>query len=160
MKKLEAIGIRGSCLIWIQNYLSNRTKRVVINNVSSDWSNVKAGVPQGSILGPLFFIILIYDIITDIQSQIKLFADDTSLYLIVDEPQHSANILNSYLDKIHTWSSDWLVPFNPQKTETMTISRRVDKPHHTNLYMNNSIIAEVQNYKTSWIYYFKRWHLS
>ena len=74
LKKLEAIGIKGPLLIWVQNYLSDRKQRVVINNVSSEWSNIKAGVPQGSILGPLFFIIFINDIITDIQSQIKLFA--------------------------------------------------------------------------------------
>ena len=137
-------------MIWIQNYLSNRTQRVVINNVSSDWSNVKAGVPQGSILGPLFFIKFINVIITNMQSQIKLFSDNTSLYLILDEPQHSAKILNSDLDKILTWFShvsNWLLSFNPQKSETMTISRRVDKPHHPHLYMNNSIITEVQNCK-------------
>jgi hypothetical protein len=53
---------------------------------------------------------------------IKLFADDTSLYLIIDNPQTTADILNRDLYKIHTWSTNWLVSFNPQKTETMTIS--------------------------------------
>ena len=82
---------------------------MVINNASSDWGFIKAGVPQGSILGPLFFIIFINDIVIDIQSTIKLFADDTSLYLIIDNPQTTADILNRDLDKIHTWSANWLV---------------------------------------------------
>ena len=72
----------------------------------------------------LFFLISINDIVIDIQSTIKLFADDTSLYLIIDNPQTTADILNRDLDKIHTWSTNWLVSFSPQKTETMTISRK------------------------------------
>jgi hypothetical protein len=69
---------------------------------------------------PNFFIIFINDIVIDIQSTIKLFADDTSLYLMIDNPQTMADILNRDLDKIQTSSTNWLVSFNPQKTETMT----------------------------------------
>ena len=87
LQKLESIGIRGSLLDWVQNYLSGRKQRVVINNASSDWGFIKAGVPQWSILGPLYFIIFLNDIAIDIQSTIKIFADDTSLYLIIDNPQ-------------------------------------------------------------------------
>ena len=68
-----------------QNYLSNRKQRVVINNSNSQWREIKAGAPHGSILGPLFFIIFINEIVTDIQSTITLYVDDTSLYLIVDD---------------------------------------------------------------------------
>ena len=147
LKKLEAIGIRGPLLNWVKNYLSDRKQRVVINNASSNWSNVNAGVPQGSILGPLFFLIFINDIVTDIQSTIKLFADDTSLYLIVDEPVEAANVLNSDLEKIHAWSANWLVSFNSQKTETVIISRKTNKPYHPDLCMNDSIITEVSSHK-------------
>jgi lipid-A-disaccharide synthase-like uncharacterized protein len=66
-----------------------RKQRVVINCVSSDWGFIKAGVPHGSILQPLFFIVFINDIVIDIQSTIKLFADDTSLYLIIDNREYS-----------------------------------------------------------------------
>jgi hypothetical protein len=116
--------------------LSNRKQRVVINNSNSQWRDIKAGVPQGSILEPLLFIIFINDIVTDIQSTIKLFADDTSLYLIVDDPNETADSLNDDLTKIHDWATKWLA-FNAQKTETMTISRKMDKPDHPPLYMDS-----------------------
>ena len=99
------------------------------------------------ILGPLLFIVFINDILTDINSTIKLFADDTSLYLIVDDPQETAQTLNDDLVKLHAWSTKWLVNFNPQKTETMTISRKLNKPHQPNLIMNNTIISTVTEHK-------------
>jgi hypothetical protein len=141
LRKLESIGIRGSLLSWVKNYLSERKQRVVINNSTSSWRDINVGVPQGSILGPLLFIVFINDILTDINSTIKLFADDTSLYLIVDDPQETAHTLNDDLVKLHAWSTKWLVNFNPQKTETMTISRKLNKPHQPNLIMNNTIIS-------------------
>ena len=145
--KLKSIGIKGDLLLWIEDYLSQRKQRVVINNTCSDWQYIKAGVPQGSILGPLLFIIFINDIVKDIESSIKLFADDTSLYLIVDNPIDTTNVLNSDLQKIHQWSEKWLVTFNPQKTETITISRKINKPVHPPLVMNNNVIEQVREHK-------------
>jgi retron-type reverse transcriptase len=71
LNKLENIGIQGSLLLWIKNYLADRKQRVVIESAHSKWRTIKAGVPQGSILGPLFFIIFINDIVTEIHSSIK-----------------------------------------------------------------------------------------
>ena len=82
--KLRRAGITGSLLSWFSHYLQDRKQRVVIPGASSNWSSVQAGVPQGSILGPLLFLLYINDIVEDIQSSIRLFADDTSLYIIVD----------------------------------------------------------------------------
>jgi hypothetical protein len=79
--------------------LGQRKQRVVINNSTSSWRDINAGVPQGSILGSLLFIVFINDILTDINSTIKLFVDDTSLYLIVDDPQETAQTLNDDLVK-------------------------------------------------------------
>jgi hypothetical protein len=70
-------------------------QRVVIESTHSKWRTIKAGVPQRSILEPLFFIIFINDIVTEIQSSIQLFADDTSLYVIVDNPRESAITLKT-----------------------------------------------------------------
>ena len=145
--KLKSAGIRGPLLLWIENYLKNRRQRVVINNSYSGWEDIAAGVPQGSILGPLFFILYINDIVTEIESSIKLFADDTSLYIIVDDPASAAESINSDLHKIHSWSNQWLVKFNAQKTETMTVSKKINKPVHPPLIMNNVQINSVKDHK-------------
>ena len=107
---------------------------------------LKLGNPQGSILVPLF-LNFINDIVTGIQSTIKLFADDTSLYLIVDDPNETADSLNNDLTKIHDWATKWLVTFNAQKTETRTISRKNDKPDHLPLYMNNNDISTLSEHR-------------
>ena len=98
--KLRTAGISGNLLFWFQDYLTNRKQRVVISGQCSDLIDIKAGVPQGSILGPLLFLIYINDIIQDIQSNIRLFADDTSLSLIVNDPNETSIIINTDLDRI------------------------------------------------------------
>ena len=87
----------------------------------------RTGVPQSSILGPLSFLLFINDIVNDIGSSIRLFADDTSLYIIVENPELAAQLLNTDLEKITKWANTWLVIFNPTKTETLLISRKVSQ---------------------------------
>ena len=96
--KLEAAGVTGEALPWFKNYLSDRRQRVVLPRASSDWKNIRAGVPQGSVLGPLLFLVYINDIVEDIGSHIRLFADDTSLFIIVEDPINSAARLNADLE--------------------------------------------------------------
>ena len=93
-------------------------------------------MPQGSILGPLLFLIYINDIVDDIGSVIRLFADDTSLYLVVDNPIDAANVLHSDFNKIHLWAKKWLVTFNPSKSECLLFSRKHNKPLHPSLSMH------------------------
>ena len=97
IQKLKAAGVSGNLLQWFTNYLKNRKQCVVLSGVMSIWNYIKAGVPQGSILGPLLFLLYINDIVTEILSKIRLFADDTSLYIIVDNPDAAAEILNTDL---------------------------------------------------------------
>ena len=104
-------------------------------------------MPQGSILGPLLFLIYINDIIKDIQSTIRLFAYDTSLYIIVDSPDNASNTLNQDLAKISSWSDRLLVLFNPKKTESILFSRKVNKPVHALLIMNNETLTNVESHK-------------
>ena len=102
--KLKHYGIWGPLLNWFQSYLTNRFQRVVIPGGISEWLEILAGVPQGSILGPLLFIMFINDIVKEIHSNIRLFADDTSLYIIVDFPDSAAQILNVDLERIYEWA--------------------------------------------------------
>lgn len=102
--KLQNVGISGCLLQWFSSYLSGRKQRVVIPGASSDWANIQAGVPQGSILGPLLFLLYINDIVVNIKANVRLFADDTSLYLIVEDPNETATILNNDLETINKWA--------------------------------------------------------
>ena len=96
----------GSLLDWFKSYLSNRLQRVVIPGGDSDWMERKAGVPQGSILGHLLIILYINDIFHDIQSCVRLFADDAKVYtcIIIYLADSAARILNNDLGRIATWS--------------------------------------------------------
>ena len=132
---------------WFSDYLTNRRQRVVLPGSCSDWSYLKAGVPQGSILGPLLFLIFINDIVNDINSNIRLFADDTSLYIIVDTPQNTASVMNNDLSKINIWATKWLATFNPAKSESLLITRRRTDLQHPQLILNNQSIENVTSHK-------------
>ena len=95
--KIRSMGISGDLLNLLENYLSDRYQRVVLNGQTSSWTPVLAGVPQGSILGPLLFLIYINDLPNELQSNAKLFADDTSLFAVADDKNVCANILNNDL---------------------------------------------------------------
>ena len=91
--KLQKIGIRGPLLKWFKSYLSERKQKVTTGGCSSRLLNTRAGVPQGSILEPLLFLIFINDIIIivdEIQCNIRLFSDDTSLYIVVEDAYEAA----------------------------------------------------------------------
>ena len=97
--------------------------------------------------GTSTILVYINDIVLDIDSTICMFADDTSLYMIVDNPLHTAITLNQDLAKISTWADKWLVTFNTQETESLLISRKINKPIHPPIVMNNDHITEVDNHK-------------
>ena len=78
--KLFGYGIRGKTLLWIDSFLCSRQQRVVVNGAKSKWAPVLSGVPQGTVLGPLLFSLYINDIMDDIDSEIRLFADDCVCY--------------------------------------------------------------------------------
>lgn len=145
--KLRQAGLSGNIIDWFADYLSNRWQRVCVRGHCSSWKQISAGVPQGSILGPILFLIYINDIVQDVCSNIRLFADDTSLYVIVEDPIHAANLLNHDLKLIHGWAKQWLVDFHPEKTESLIISKRKNKPHHPPLHMGNTNIKEVDSHK-------------
>ena len=98
-------------------------------------------------LGPLLFLLYITDIVVDIRSSIRLFADDTSLYIILDNPDNAAQLLNADLEKITKWAETWLVKFNPGKTESLLISRKTSRHIHPPVFMLNQEINEVDKHK-------------
>jgi retron-type reverse transcriptase len=102
--RLKSIGIDDTVLKWFERYLSNRRQQVVINGETSNTKSINAGVPQGSILLPMHFHIYVNDIVNNISCNIKLFADDTSLYLVVDNEYEAAGQLNKDIESIHQWS--------------------------------------------------------
>jgi len=143
--KLEANGIGGSLLRFISNYLSERTQSVVVKGETSDARLVPAGVPQGSVLGPLFFLIYINDIVLNIESIIKLFADDTSISLGLRDPDIRADILNFDLQKIHTWAETWKVKFNEEKTELLNFKKGASPVN--DLYFGDILLEETHIHK-------------
>ena len=145
--KLRAMGIQGQLLKWFDNYLGERYQRVVIGGSSSSWGHIQAGVPQGSVLGPLLFLVYINDITRIVNSQIRLFADDTCLFITVDDPVLAANSLNVDLEAIGQWADKWLVTFSAPKTESMLVSLKQNVIQHPTLKLNNADITEVQYHK-------------
>ena len=98
--KLHSMGIFGNLLNLMESFLSERFQRALLNGQSSVWVSIKAGVPQGSILGPLLFCIYINDLSYGITSFVKLFADDTSIFSTIHDSNYSATDLNPDLQKI------------------------------------------------------------
>ena len=84
--KMKRNGIQGDLLCLLSDFLDHRYQRTVLNRTTSEWAHVVAGVPQGSVLGPLMFLLYINDITADIKSNVRIFADDVSLFHIVEDP--------------------------------------------------------------------------
>ena len=147
--KLECIGITGDLLEWFHSYLNNREQRVIIHGSNSRWGKIPAGVSQGTHLGPLLFLIYINDIRENIKSNIKLFADDSSLYVIIDgDTVNATKQLNDDLTQISAWADNWLVRFNASKSKALTISLKKNKDTiELPLTFNNSLLDTVTKHK-------------
>ena len=148
--KLKQNGVDGNLLKLFTNYLSNRKQRVVLNGQTSDWAPIFSGVPQGSVLGPLLFLIYINDLEDGILSKIKFFADDTSLYSIVKNVQTSADELNTDLKRINDWAMQWKMSFNPDPTkpaEEILFSHKRSQPAHPPLTFNGVEVKRVDEHK-------------
>ena len=142
--------ISGNLLKLFQNYFSNRKQRVVINGFSSDYSSIDSGVPRGSVLGPLLFLIYINDLEKNIKSNVKLFADDTMLFSVVNNPAISTNELNHGLKVISQWAYQWKMNFNPDPNKQATellFSCKKNIPNHPSLFFNESVVPKVKEQK-------------
>ena len=123
---------------------------MVLNGSCSDYSASESGVPQGSVLGPLLFLIYINDLERNIKSNINLFADDTMLFSTVKDPIISTNDLNHDLDIINQWAHQWKMEFNPDPTKQATevvFSCKKSSPNHPQLIFNDTFVEKVNEHK-------------
>ena len=143
--KLDHIGIRGKVLKWIQAFLCHRHQRVVINGVSSTWLPVTSGVPQGSVLGPLLFLLYINDLADNLNSDCRLFADDCTLYRRVTS-LHDCAKLQADLSKLYRWTQRWQLHLNISKCKVLCISNKRAPPYMAYT-INNATLEWVNSYK-------------
>ncbi|XP_074616985.1 uncharacterized protein LOC141876332 isoform X2 [Acropora palmata] len=144
LKKLEHYGINELVLGWIRSWLLNRSQRVIIDGASSNEVSVRSGVPQGTVLGPLMFLIYINDIGEHITSNLRLFADDSLLYSAIDIPQDCL-ALQEDLDKLSQWSYKWQMSFNVSKCKSLSITRKRN-PYLHQYTMNGQELESVKSH--------------
>ena len=148
--KLKAYGIEGQLLALLKDYLHGRQQRLVLNGQTSDWRKINSGVPQGSVLGPLLFLIFINDLPDGITSLCKIFADDTSLFSKVYDIDISAKELNFDLEKNSKWAFQWKMQFNPdpnKQANKVVFSRKTKNSSHPPVAFNNNVIKKYPHHK-------------
>ena len=148
--KLKQNGISGNLLDLLSNFLRNRKQRVVLHGQTSSWADVNAGVPQGSILGPLLFLIYVNDLADGLSSNAKLFPDDTSLFSVVHDANTTAKELNNDLVKINRCAYQCKMSFNPdpsKQAQEVIFSRKTKKEYHPPLAFNNNNVLETNSQK-------------
>ena len=138
--KIKNAGLSGNILNWISDFLKDRKQRVVIQSDMSDNDNVLSGVPQGSTLGPLLFLIFINDLPINLKSKCKMFADDTKIYN-TSENHHE---LQEDINKLEIWSKKWLLNFNVDKCKVLHIGK--NNPCH-NYQLNGLLLNKVTEEK-------------
>ena len=150
--KLKSYGVEGELLLLLKAYLRNREQRVVLNGQTSEWKRIYSGVPQGSVLGPLLFLIYINDLPDGISSMCKIFADDTSLFSKVLDVNKSVIELNADLEKINQWAYQWKMQFNPdpnKQANEVIFSRKsiLHNLSHPPIKFNERIITKCYHHK-------------
>ena len=131
--------------MWIRNFLSGRTQKVILNGQTSNSTNVISRVPQGSVLGPLLFIIYINDLLNNLLSQLKLYADDALLYRSIHTIA-DMHILQKDLNALHHWASVWLMTFNSSKCEFLQITKKIF-PLCTHYHIDDITLKQVTSAK-------------
>ena len=122
LRKMDHYGIRGSTLEWIRAFLTDRVQQVTVEGATSDSIQVLSGVPQGTVLGPLLFLVFINDLPDCVDSGIRLFADDCTLYRCIKN-QKDCDTLQQDLNKPAAWEKKWGMAFHPEKCSAIRVTR-------------------------------------
>ena len=112
--KLNYYGITGSIATWVETFLTGGTQQVVVNGATSSSNIVTSGVPQGTVIGPLLFLLYINDLPDNLSTSVRLFADDCILYTPI-RTQNDSSLLQNDLHKLQKWQDTWLMKFNPER---------------------------------------------
>ena len=118
----ERYGITVPVNTWVENFLKDRKQRVACEGMYSDWAPVISGVPQGSVIAPILFLIYINDLPNNLKSTVRHFADDTIIYMTISNGT-DATALQQDLDKLAKWEETWQMEFHPQKCSVLHITR-------------------------------------
>ena len=145
--KLQSNGISSDLLSLMRSFLLGRKQRVSLNGNGSKCAIITFGVPQGSVLGLLFFLVYINDIVENVNCDIKMFADDTSLFSLVRDEAKIAFELNCDLEMIRLWAWQWKMQFNSEKTEEVIFSAKWVKPQHLALNLGSDVIVRKSEHK-------------
>ena len=148
--KLKRNGINGVLLRLIENFLSYRYQRVVLNGQTSNWNKIKAQVPQGSILGPLFFLIYVNDLPSELRCSAKLFADDTPLFFVVENVNETTANLNKDLENINKLAQQWKMSFNldlKKPAREVLFSMKKSRVIRSSLIFNGKDVSRFKSHK-------------
>ena len=141
--KLQVHGVQGKTLGWIESFVIGRTQCVVLDGDTSTKLPGSSGVPQGSVLGPILFLLYINDLLDNIQSNVCLFADDTAVYLAV-QGQEDTDIIQNGLNILQEWGKAWDMEFNPSKCQVVHISRS-RKPIKNKYTMHGQVLDSIDH---------------
>jgi hypothetical protein len=133
VEKLKMYGLKGKLLLWIEDFLRSRTMKVELRGVFSRLIEVLSGVPQGSVLGPLLFLLYVNELPEWIKNNIRMFADDTKIWKTIESKQDCES-LQKDLDTLQDWSDKWLLKFNTEKCKVMQVGHKLN----TKYYMGRS----------------------
>ena len=144
--KLFSYGIDGKTLKWINSFLCFRQQRVDVNGVKSDWAPVLSGVPQGTVLGPLLFSLYINDITSDIEPEIRLFADDCVCYREIKDEEGTVKLQRD-INRLGCWARKWGMRFQPVKCNMMQLTRKRTKKIHASYTLEGTDLEKVESIK-------------
>ena len=143
LRKLRIYGLSEQIIKWVEDFLSDRSQKVSVNNSESRDRPVTSGIPQGSVLGPILFVIYINDVPECVNASTYIFADDTKIYKEIS-CEDVVSGLQADLDQLQKWSDTWLLKFHSNKYKVMTVSNKTKLENKSSYHLYNNEGEEVE----------------